>query len=175
MEILIVDEHSNVVSLGRSRRDDHQGGPGMALGLLEKGRCHQKRPSGENGFHTEDVCSIDGRGYIRVIDRLKDMIITGGEKRVSRRGGEGPSRPSGRKGILRHRGRPHPTWGEAVTAVLCPPGRRSHRSHGNWTNFLQREGGQDTRYRKTIYFHSRVYLEAPRERSWKRELREQFS
>jgi fatty-acyl-CoA synthase len=30
-------------------------------------------------FHTGDVATIDGEGYIEVVDRMKDVIISGGE------------------------------------------------------------------------------------------------
>ena len=77
MEILIVDEHGKPVPAGGVGEMIVRG-PGMSLGYWRKEQETAKAFKGE-WFHTEDVCSIDERGYIRVIDRLKDMIITGGE------------------------------------------------------------------------------------------------
>ncbi len=90
-------------------------GPGMGLGYWRKEAETKKAFKGE-WFHTEDVCSIDEGGYIRVIDRLKDMIITGGEnvypaevEKVLH------AHPSVKESCVI--GVPHPTWGEAVAAV----------------------------------------------------------
>lgn len=90
-------------------------GPGLSLGYWRKDLETQKAFKKE-WFHTEDVCTIDERGYIRVIDRLKDMVITGGENVY----------PAEVEKVLHIHpcvkescviGTPHPVWGEAVTAV----------------------------------------------------------
>jgi acyl-CoA synthetase (AMP-forming)/AMP-acid ligase II len=115
MEILIVDEQGKVVPSG-GVGEMIMRGPGMSLGYWRKEQETKKAFKGE-WFHTEDVCSIDGLGYIRVIDRLKDMIITGGENVY----------PAEIEKVLNTHpsikecsviGTPHPTWGEAVTAIV---------------------------------------------------------
>ena len=114
MEILIVDEAGKPVPPGGVGEMIIRG-PGMGLGYWRKEAETKKAFKGE-WFHTEDVCSIDEYGYIRVIDRLKDMIITGGENVY----------PAEVEKVLHAHpcvkescviGTPHPTWGEAVTAV----------------------------------------------------------
>lgn len=68
-------------------------------------------------FHTGDVARRDGEGYYYIVDRKKDMIITGGENVY-------PSEvesvlygfPTVREAAVV--GVPDPTWGEAVTAVV---------------------------------------------------------
>jgi acyl-CoA synthetase (AMP-forming)/AMP-acid ligase II len=114
MEILIVDENGKVVPAGGIGEMICRG-PGLSLGYWRKEEATKKAFKGE-WFHTEDVCSIDDRGYIRVIDRLKDMIITGGENVY----------PAEVEKVLHSHpcikescviGTPHPTWGESVTAV----------------------------------------------------------
>ncbi|MBX3634955.1 MAG: acyl-CoA synthetase [Rubrivivax sp.] len=70
-------------------------------------------------FHSGDLATIDGEGYITVVDRKKDMIKTGGENVASREVEEA---------IYRHPavsevavvGLPHPRWIEAVVAVVVP-------------------------------------------------------
>ncbi len=68
-------------------------------------------------LHTGDVGRLDDEGYLYIVDRLKDMIISGGENVASREVEDI---------VLQHRavsecaviGLPHPTWGEAVCACV---------------------------------------------------------
>jgi acyl-CoA synthetase (AMP-forming)/AMP-acid ligase II len=114
MEILIVDEHLNPVAPG-GMGEMIARGPGVTLGYWRKEPETQRAFKGD-WFHTEDICSIDERGYIRVVDRLKDMIITGGEnvyplevEKVLH------THPGIKESCVI--GTPHPVWGEAVTAI----------------------------------------------------------
>ncbi|TQS47069.1 long-chain-fatty-acid--CoA ligase [Cryptosporangium phraense] len=68
-------------------------------------------------LHTGDIGSLDDEGYLTISDRLKDMIITGGENVY----------PVEVEAVLADHpdvagvavvGRPDPKWGEAVTAVV---------------------------------------------------------
>jgi len=114
MECLIVDENGKPVPKGGVGELICRG-PGVTLGYWRKEPETTKAFRGE-WFHTEDVCSIDSFGYIRIIDRLKDMIITGGEnvypaeiEKVLH------SHPAIKESCVI--GTPHPTWGEAIVAV----------------------------------------------------------
>ena len=69
-------------------------------------------------FHTGDIGQADQDGYVYVVDRLKDMVITGGENVY----------PAEVEAVLYHHpaiaevavlGTPHEQWGEAVTAVVA--------------------------------------------------------
>lgn len=68
-------------------------------------------------FHTGDMARRDAEGFFYIVDRLKDMIITGGENVYSREVEEV---------LYRHPavaevaviGLPDPDWGERVTAVV---------------------------------------------------------
>jgi acyl-CoA synthetase (AMP-forming)/AMP-acid ligase II len=73
-------------------------------------------------YHTGDVGYLDGEGYLFLVDRKKDMIISGGENIYSR---------EVENAVLSHPatqdcaviGVPDPKWGEAVCVVLvCKPG-----------------------------------------------------
>jgi len=72
-------------------------------------------------FHSGDIGELDEDGYLYIVDRLKDMIITGGENvypaEVERVLADYP-------GVLDVAvvGAPHARWGETVVAVLaCEP------------------------------------------------------
>ena len=70
-------------------------------------------------FHTGDIGRLDHDGYLYLLDRKKDMIITGGENVYS---------SEVEQVIYKHPqvsecaviGMPHPTWGEALVAIVVP-------------------------------------------------------
>ena len=68
-------------------------------------------------MHTGDVGRMDGDGYIHIVDRLKDMIITGGENvysvEVEAALAEHPA--VSQCAVV---GLPDPRWGECVHAVI---------------------------------------------------------
>ena len=68
-------------------------------------------------FHSGDLATIDGDGYITVVDRKKDMIKTGGENVASR---EVEETIYGMPAVSEVAvvGVPHPYWIEAVVAVV---------------------------------------------------------
>lgn len=73
-----------------------------------------------NGWmFTEDAAWMDEEGYVYIVDRLKDMIISGGENIYSTEVENALSRIPGvmMAAVI---GVPHPLWGEAVHAVIVP-------------------------------------------------------
>jgi long-chain acyl-CoA synthetase len=68
-------------------------------------------------LHTGDVARIDERGYVYVLDRLKDMIITGGVNVYAREVEDVLLQYPGIRDVAVF-GAPDRLWGEAVTAVL---------------------------------------------------------
>jgi len=72
-------------------------------------------------YKTGDVAVVDEDGYLFIVDRLKDIIITGGENVFS---------PEVEEALLQHPhvrdaavvGRPHPEWGETVVAFIVTDG-----------------------------------------------------
>ncbi|MDR2019008.1 MAG: AMP-binding protein [Syntrophobacterales bacterium] len=168
MEILIVDKAGKRVPPGGVGEMIVRG-PGMGLGYWRKEAETEKVFKGE-WFYTEDVCSIDERGYIRVIDRLKDMIITGGENVY----------PAEVEKVLNDHphvkescviGTPHPTWGEAVTAV-CVLKDGAKAGPSELTDYCK---GKVAGYKvpKTVHIISALPRNAAG-KILKRELREQF-
>ena len=68
-------------------------------------------------LHTGDIGRLDADGYLYIVDRKKDMIISGGANVYAR---EVEEVLLGIKGVREAAviGLPHPKWGEMVTAVL---------------------------------------------------------
>ena len=73
----------------------------------------------EGWFHTGDVGYLDEEGFLYIADRVKDMVITGGENVY----------PAEVEGVLHECpgvadvaviGLPDERWGEAVVAVVVP-------------------------------------------------------
>ncbi|MCQ4438277.1 AMP-binding protein, partial [Clostridioides difficile] len=66
-------------------------------------------------YRTGDIARIDQDGYLCIVDRLKDMLVTGGENVYSKevedvRGAHPDIAEAAVVGV------PHPDWGETVVA-----------------------------------------------------------
>jgi len=74
-------------------------------------------------FRSGDVGIVDDKGYLFIVDRIKDMIITGGENVYPREVEEVLfTRPEVQECAVV--GLPDPEWGERVTAFIVPePGK----------------------------------------------------
>jgi acyl-CoA synthetase (AMP-forming)/AMP-acid ligase II len=72
-------------------------------------------------FHTGDLATVDGDGYVSIVDRKKDMVVTGGENVYPR---EVEDVLAGLPGVVEAAviGLPDEAWGEAVTAVMVSDG-----------------------------------------------------
>jgi long-chain acyl-CoA synthetase len=68
-------------------------------------------------YHSGDAGRLDGEGYLFIVDRLKDMIVSGGENIYS---AEVEHALSTHPAVAQVAviGIPHETWGEAVHAVV---------------------------------------------------------
>lgn len=109
--------------------DKTQAGPGetgeiwLKAGSMMQG--YLNRPDAtEAAFHdgwyrTGDVARIDTDGYLFIVDRIKDMIVTGGENVYSK---EVEDKIMEHPGVTEAAviGIPHPDWGESVKAVVVP-------------------------------------------------------
>ena len=74
---------------------------------------------GDGWLHTGDVGILDEDGYLRIVDRIKDMIIRGGENIYPK---EIETVLHGHAGVLEAAviGAPHPVYGEVPVAVVAP-------------------------------------------------------
>ncbi len=79
-------------------------------------------------FHSGDLATVDGEGYITVVDRKKDMIKSGGENVASREVEEMIYRlpQVSEVAVI---GLPDPYWIEAVTAVIVAKAGQSLDEH----------------------------------------------
>ena len=70
-------------------------------------------------YHTGDMGRIDSEGYVYVVDRVKDMIISGGENVYS---SEVENALASYPGLAEFAvvGVPDAQWGEVVTACVVP-------------------------------------------------------
>ena len=70
-------------------------------------------------LHTGDLARVDADGYLTLVDRLKDVIITGGHNVYSV---EVEGALAAHPGIadVAVVGRPHPDYGESIVAVITP-------------------------------------------------------
>jgi acyl-CoA synthetase (AMP-forming)/AMP-acid ligase II len=70
-------------------------------------------------YHSGDAGYLDERGYLFLVDRVKDMIVTGGENVYSTEVENAiASHPAvAQVAVI---GIPHDTWGEAVHAIVVP-------------------------------------------------------
>jgi long-chain acyl-CoA synthetase len=91
-------------------------GPGTMLGYWNK-PAETAEALRDGWMHTGDLGYLDAEGFLYVVDRLKDMIVTGGENVYS---------AEVENAVLKHPsvamcaiiGVPDPSWGERVHAVL---------------------------------------------------------
>jgi long-chain acyl-CoA synthetase len=122
VEVRVVDQHDRDVPTGEA-------GEIIARGAnVMKGYWNRPDVSAEvlrgGWMHTGDLGAFDERGFLYILDRMKDMIKTGGENVYS---------PEVESVLYAHPdlleaaviGLPDPKWGETVHAVVVPrPGRQ---------------------------------------------------
>ncbi len=107
----------------------HDVGPGCVGELLLRGESVMKgywnKPAETaealrgGWLHTSDLARVDADGYLTLVDRLKDMIITGGHNVYSVEV-EGALAAHPDVVDVAVVGLPHPDYGESIVAVITP-------------------------------------------------------
>ena len=98
-------------------------GPNLMKGYWNQPEATAAAVDSEGWFHTGDVGYLDSDGFLFLADRLKDMVITGGEN-VYPAEVENVLFGHPAVGDVAVIGLPDPRWGEAVVAVVVPaPGQ----------------------------------------------------
>jgi long-chain acyl-CoA synthetase len=115
IELSIRDELGRAVARGATGEVCARGGNFMVE------YWHQAEATAEafrdGWYHTGDAGFLDGEGYLHLVDRVKDMIVTGGENVYSI---EVENALASHPAVLQVAviGIPHDTWGEQVHAVV---------------------------------------------------------
>jgi long-chain acyl-CoA synthetase len=124
VEVEIRDEQGNPLPQG-DRGEICVRGRNIMKGYLRNPKSTQQAFWNGEWFRSGDIGIMDDRGYLFIVDRLKDMIITGGENVYPREIEELLFKlPEVQECAVI--GLPDRDWGERVTAVLVPsPGRKT--------------------------------------------------
>ena len=118
IEIRIVDAHGNEVPRGTVGEIAARG-PSMMQGYWNKPEQTKAALPGDGWLRTGDGAYMDDNGYLFIVDRVKDMIVTGGENVFSAEVENAlASHPA--VAMCAVIGIPDEQWGEAVHAVVVP-------------------------------------------------------
>jgi fatty-acyl-CoA synthase len=116
-EVRILDDHDCDVPVGTPGEICVRA-PHVMAGYWR--RPEQTAETLKNGWlHTGDIARADERGYLFILDRKKDMIISGGFN-IYPREVEDVLSTHADVAMAAVLGVPDPKWGEAVTAVIVP-------------------------------------------------------
>ncbi|GAB2743129.1 long-chain fatty acid--CoA ligase [Salinifilum aidingensis] len=116
-EVRLVDSDNTPVPAGGTGEVCVRG-PQVMAGYWRNREATAAAIDAEGWFHTGDLGTTDDEGYVWIVDRVKDMIISGGENVYP---AEVEDVLYGHPAVAEVAvlGTPHGTWGEAVTAVVA--------------------------------------------------------
>ncbi len=117
MSVKIVDKNGNEVPRGKIGEIITKG-PHVMAGYWNQPK-ETERAIRNGWFHTGDLGYVDQNGFIFIVDRLKDMIITGGENVYSTEVETVFEKMDGVDSCAVI-GIPDKKWGEAVHAIVVP-------------------------------------------------------
>jgi long-chain acyl-CoA synthetase len=131
-------------------------GPSVTRGYWNKPK-ETARAFRDGWLHTGDCASMDADGYLYIVDRMKDMIVSGGENVYS---------AEVENVITRHPavaacaviGIPHAVWGESVHAVVVL--RPGHAATAEDIRDFCRESIAGYKCPKSVDFRSELPLSA---------------
>jgi len=118
VEVRIVDAHGNEVPRG-TVGEIAASGPNMMTGYWKKADQTKIALPGDGWLRTGDGAYMDERGFIFIVDRVNDMIVTGGENVFSAEV-ENALSAHPAVGMVAVIGIPSEEWGEAVHAIVVP-------------------------------------------------------
>jgi fatty-acyl-CoA synthase len=116
-ELKLVDDAGNTISDPGTIGEICAQGPNIMKGYWNRPEATAEAIDENGWFHTGDVGYLDNEGFLYITDRIKDMVISGGENvypaEVENALYEHPSIVE-----VAVVGLPDERWGEAVTAVV---------------------------------------------------------
>ncbi len=118
IEVRVVDDADRVLPTGQTGHIQVRG-PNVMPGYWKQPEKNSEEFTADGFFRTGDLGSYDKRGYLSIVGRAKDMVISGGynvyPREVELLLDELPGvRESAVFGV------PHPDFGEAVVAAIVP-------------------------------------------------------
>ena len=117
VELRVVNNELRVVPAGGVGEIVYRG-PNVMAGYHSQPDATREAFAGD-WFHSGDLARLDDEGYLWLVDRKKDMIVSGGENVLSGRGRARAARSSGGRRGRGHR-RPAPTVGRTPVAFVVP-------------------------------------------------------
>lgn len=117
IRVEILDDEGHIAPVG-SIGEVVIAGPVVMRGYWQNPEATAEAFAGD-WYHTGDVGYFDEDGYLYLLDRLKDLIITGGSNVYGREVEEVLARHGGIAEVAVI-GLPDPKWVEVVTAVIVP-------------------------------------------------------
>ena len=121
IEVRIVDSNHNEVPRGTVGEEASRG-PSVFVGYYKNEEATNKALDDDGWCYSGDLCVIDDHDNVKVVGRIKDVIIRGGENLNAN---EIDSNLEGCPGIADHTivGRPEARLGERICAfIVCEPG-----------------------------------------------------
>ncbi|MFF0450315.1 long-chain-fatty-acid--CoA ligase [Streptomyces sp. NPDC004609] len=117
LAVRVVDDRMNDVAPGEVGEIVYRG-PTMMTSYWNNPRATAEAFEG-GWFHSGDLVRVDDEGFFYVVDRTKDMIISGGENIYC---AEVENALAAHPNVLEISviGRPHERWGETPVAVIVP-------------------------------------------------------
>jgi acyl-CoA synthetase (AMP-forming)/AMP-acid ligase II len=117
VEARVVDEDGNDVAVGEVGEIVYRG-PTVMQGYWRMPETNEQAFA-DGWFHSGDLCRMDDEGYVYVVDRKTDMIISGGENIYCP---EVEAVLRAHPGVVDAAliGLPDPKWGETPRAVIVP-------------------------------------------------------
>ena len=116
-EIKIVDDHGAAVTEPGAAGEICARGPNVTKGYWNKPEETAQAIDAEGWFHSGDIGYLDADGFLYLVDRLKDMVVSGGEN-VSSVEVESVLQEHPSVIEVAIIGVPDERWGEAVAAVI---------------------------------------------------------
>ena len=117
-QVRVVDELGNPVEAGQPG-ELFSRSPYLMNGYLDDDEATAACTTPDGFLTCGDVVTVDEQGYIRIVDRLKDLIISGGVNVYPRDVEEAALTHPGIREVAVV-GVPHDTWGEQVVAFVVP-------------------------------------------------------
>lgn len=78
IQVRVLDDDGNTIK-GAGRGELAMGGPCVCLGYWNRPDANKSSFTDDGFFKTGDVVEVDADGYFYIVDRKKDMFISGGE------------------------------------------------------------------------------------------------